>query len=184
MIGLFGLETIFREARASCALTALVVLCSLGTPISAQSRSPASGADLPSGIYASPSCDASSEIWVLAAGHELFASEDTFFLTELNAQSDLLVHGWRSYGDFFARALPGGEVEYIVWSAESSALTRDKSAWPDILPQSLQAMSSQWTGSRFVPCAAVPLPFSVLHGESARMLLDIEPALSSCATGS
>ena len=184
MIHSFGLEAIFREARTSCALIALIALCSLGAPTSAQSKLPASGAGLPSGIYASSSCDAPSEIWVLAAGHELFASEDTFFLSELNAQSGLLAHGWRSYGDFFARALPGGEVEYILWSAETSEPHPDESAWPDILPRSIQAMNSQWTGSRFVPCTAVPLPFSVLHGESARMLLDIEPALASCATGS
>lgn len=184
MIGSFRLKACRYNLRTSCALIALIVLCSAGTPTSAQSKSPASGADLPSGIYASPSCDAPSEIWVLAAGHELFASEDTFFLAELNAQSGLLVHGWRFYGDFFARALPGGEVEYILWSAETPEPHPDESAWSDILPRSLQAMSSHWTGSRFVPCTAVPLPFSVLHGESARMLLDIEPALASCATGS
>ena len=184
MVGSSWLKTTFCKARTPHALIALIVLCSLAPPTAAQSTSPAQGAGLPSGIYASPICDVPSAIWVLAAGHELFVSEDTFFLTELNAQSILLVHGWRSYGDFFARALPGGEVEYILWNAETFGPTPHASAWPDILPQSLQEMGSRWTGSRFVPCAAVPLPFSVLHGESARMLLDIEPALASCAAGS
>ena len=180
----FWYEPLHRRVRSSCRLAALIVLCSLGTLTSAQSRSGASGDNLPSGIYASPNCDAPSEIWVLAVGHELFASEDTFFLAELSAQSDLLVHGWRSYGDFFARALPSGEVEYLLWSAETSAPSPDESAWSDVLPRSLQAVSSDWTGSRFVPCESVPLPFSVQHGESARMLLDIEPALATCETGS
>ena len=59
----------------------------------------------------------------------------------------------------------------------------DDSVWSEILPQRLQAMSSQWTGSLFAPCAAVPLPFSLLHGESARMLLAMEPAIAACETG-
>ena len=139
---------------------------------------------LPTGIHASPGCEAPTEIWVLAVGHELYAADDTFYLAEVTAPGPEIVHGWRFYEDFFARAFADGAVEYLVWEGQNGASFPPEAQWPEILPQRNYAAGPDWFGARHVRCDSVPLPFSLLHGESARFLLDLEPAVRSCEAGS
>lgn len=137
-------------------------------------------AALPTGIYASPECSDPKEMWVIAAGHELYADQDTFYLQEISTLGGEIAHGWRWFDGFFARALPSGHVEYVLWGPEDATAQPTEEMWPTLLPESLDAASEQWTGARFVPCLEVPLPFSLMHGESARLLIDVDAAIRAC----
>lgn len=188
-----GVLQMFRRVSALVPLIAGFALLgvtavfgqSAQAPGQASSPAPAPGwpATLPSGIYASPDCEAPSEIWVIAAGQELFADGDHFYLAELEPQSDPIIHGWRRYEGFFARAFPTGPVEYVTWVGEEGA-EPEGAGWIDALPPTLAGLDEEkWFGIRHVPCAAVPLPFSALHGESANFMLAVEPAIAACSGG-
>jgi hypothetical protein len=135
---------------------------------------------IPTGIYASASCEDAEFIWVIVGGQEFYTTEKRMYLDDFAQEAEEIVHGWRRVGAYFARAETEGPIEYISWNNDTEQ-EPPAETWADILPFNVQNVGANWSVARYVPCNSVPLPHSLLHGETINFLLTLDSSRDACA---
>lgn len=161
-------------------IAALAPVLAFAIPAGAQDDGADAASKLPSGVYAYPSCEEANDIWVVAAGLNLTADKDYFFIADWGPEDPVLDHGWRRIGwtfedDAFVRVAPDDSIE---WASPT-----ERGDVADELPKTAESAGESWTITRYAPCEAVPFPFSLLHGEAAAVLLALDAAVEPCSAG-
>ena len=133
---------------------------------------------LPSGIYAEPSCAQPKGIWLIAAGLDILVDDRGSDAERALPLGEVFAHGWRRYHDDFVRVLPNGRIEYLIWDRQ-----HEDTVDFEQLPSTIEILDDDWWGVSYELCRTMPLPYSVLHGETARLLLGLDSILHVCNDG-